>query len=312
MLRKSFVSILLGLGALTAFVPVQAQPAPIVQGTTSGDLRTANAQLNAQILDIESENSRLTGRIETLEFLLSQSRDQINDMQADDAEIEKLINALERKSDDQAAKIDALTDRLNALEGVGGPQSAAAAVDDIAIAAGETDGPTVLAPPVTEGGAATLDAALAEQGLATSAPQGTLGTLPASALPGDAGALFSEAKSRLLRFDYAGAEAAFTAFLDQFSDDPQAGAAQYWLAETLYQQDEYAASGQAYTKMIRTYPEDALAPEALAKMARSMRLIGDTRKACGALDLLASQYPDASGVTKNLAASERVRAGCSS
>ncbi|MEM6534967.1 MAG: tol-pal system protein YbgF [Pseudomonadota bacterium] len=308
MLRKCFVPILMmGIGALTVLAPTQAQPAPIVQGTTSGDLRVANAQLNAQILDIQSENSRLTGRVETLEFLLSQSRDQINNMQTDDAELEKLITALERQTKDQAAMIDALTDRLNALEGVGGPETEAVGAATI----GEPDGPTVLAPALSEGGAATLDAALAEQGLAQPAPQGTLGTLPASALPGDAGALFSEAKSRLLRFDYAGAEAAFTAFLDQFADDPQAGAAQYWLAETLYQQNEYSASGQAYTKMIRTYPDDPLAPEALAKMARSMRLIGDTRQACGALNLLDSQYPNASGVTKNLAASERVRAGCS-
>ena len=116
----------------------------------------------------------------------------------------------------------------------------------------------------------------------------------------------------MLQFDYAGAEAAFRSFLAQFGDDPQAGEAQYWLGEVLYQQEAYAESGQAYTQMIRQYPDDPRAPEALAKLARSMRLVGDTDKACNALDILPQRYPDASGVTKNLAAGERVRSGCDS
>ena len=143
-------------------------------------------------------------------------------------------------------------------------------------------------------------------------PQGSLGTLPASDLPGEAGPLFAEAKTRLLQFDYAGAEQAFRAFLERFSDDPQAGQAQYWLGEVLYQQEAYVESGVAYTQMIRQYPDDPRAPEALAKLARSMRLVGDTERACSALDLLPQRYPNASGVTKNLAAGERVRSGCDS
>ena len=141
-------------------------------------------------------------------------------------------------------------------------------------------------------------------------PQGSLGTLSASALPGEAAPLFGEAKSRLLQFDYAGAEEAFRAFLARFGDDPQAGEAQYWLAEVLYQQEAYAESGAAYTDMIRSYPDDPRAPEALAKLARSMRLVGDTEQACNALNLLPQRYPNASGVTRNLAAGERVRSGC--
>ena len=143
-------------------------------------------------------------------------------------------------------------------------------------------------------------------------PQGSLGTLPASSLPGEAGPLFAEAKSRLLQFDYPGAELAFRSFLSQFSDDPQAGEAQYWLAEVLYQQEAYPESGDANTDMIRSYPDDPRAPEALAKLARSMRLVGDTEQACNALNLLPQRYPNASGVTRNLAAGERVRSGCDS
>ncbi|MEZ5998826.1 MAG: tol-pal system protein YbgF [Hyphomonas sp.] len=142
-------------------------------------------------------------------------------------------------------------------------------------------------------------------------PPGTLGTIPASALPGDAGPLFAAAKAKLIQFDYAGAEAAFRAFIDQFADDPQAGEAHYWLAEALYQQKAYADSGAAYTTMIRSYPDDPRAPDALVKLARAMRLIGDKEKACLALDTLPKRYPSASGVTRDLAAVERTKSGCS-
>ncbi|MEZ5946145.1 MAG: tol-pal system protein YbgF [Hyphomonas sp.] len=142
-------------------------------------------------------------------------------------------------------------------------------------------------------------------------PTGSLGTIPASALPGEAGPLFASAKAKLIQFDYAGAEVAFRAFIDQFSDDPQAGEAHYWLAEALYQQKAYADSGAAYTTMIRSYPDDPRAPDALVKLARAMRLIGDKEKACLALDTLPKRYPKASGVTRDLAAVERTKSGCS-
>lgn len=71
-------------------------------------------------------------------------------------------------------------------------------------------------------------------------------------------------------------------------------------------------SGAAYTTMIRSYPDDPRAPDALVKLARSMRLIGDKQKACVALDTLPKRYPNASGVTRDLAAVERTRSGCDS
>ena len=131
-----------------------------------------------------------------------------------------------------------------------------------------------------------------------------------AACPGAAGPLFAEAKLRLTQFDHAGAEQAFRSFLDQFADDPQAGEAQYWLGETLYQQGAYAEAGAAYTSMIQNYPDDMRAPDALVKLARAMRLVGESERACTALAALPQRYPNASAVTKNLAAVESTRASC--
>lgn len=141
-------------------------------------------------------------------------------------------------------------------------------------------------------------------------PEGSLGSLPASQLPGEAGPLFSEAKSRLIRLDYAGAEDAFRSFIDQFGKDAQAGEAHFWLGEALHQQQAYAESGAAYTTMIRSYPDDMRAPDALVRLARAMRFLNETDKACTALDTLPKRYPNASKVVRDLAAVERTRSGC--
>lgn len=329
--------------ALTALCVLGTLPAAeaqsragIVQGVTSGELaltveelRVSNAELRARMTGIESDKAQLNGKVETLEFLLSQSRDEINRMQTDDAELERLITRLERRLSDQEKTIVDLNRQIAALQPEPAflapgpvqttPDPSADTFDETgsgdfaeSSATSATGGPTrIIRQSDTDMVTAQAADSITQTGPDGEAlPQGSLGTLSASALPGEAGPLFGEAKSRLLQFDYAGAEEAFRAFLARFGDDPQAGEAQYWLAEVLYQQEAYAESGAAYTDMIRTYPDDPRAPEALAKLARSMRLVGDTEQACNALDLLPQRYPNASGVTRNLAAGERVRSGC--
>jgi tol-pal system protein YbgF len=365
MLRLSLIPVAAAF-ALTLSMPADAQrrSAPVSNGVSSAELastvnelRVANAEMSAQITGLQSDNAALNGKLETLEFLLGQSRDQINDMQGDDAEIGRLIGRVEKTLRSQRSQISSLETKISALETA---QRAASAVNTpsatssstqqpgepqmtsrtITRDGGETtivttgtpstgsvtttSGPTrIVRRPAASEATTTAQPTGSEPQTVTvtgsrqleggsALPQGSLGTIPASSLPGEAGPLFAEAKSRLLQFDYAGAETAFRSFLNQFSDDAQAGEAQYWLAEVLYQQEAYPESGQAYTTMIRAYPDDPRAPEALAKLARSMRLVGDTEQACGALNLLPTRYPNASGVTKNLAAGERVRSGCDS
>lgn len=337
MLRYSYlIALILVALAIAPHSDAQRRQADIVQGVTSGELaitieelRSSNAQLRARMTGIESDKARLNGKVETLEFLLSETRDGINRMQSDDAELAQLIAQLETRLQAQDETIADLNRRLLALQpepaflalerddpgfddSGSGDTAVGAEPDSSETAPAAATGPTRLLPMSDTGAVSVSDSSGQIGPDGQPLPQGSLGTLSASALPGDAGALFAEAKSRLLTFDYAGAEQAFRAFLEQFGEDPQAGEAQYWLAEVLYQQKAYPESGAAYTDMIRSYPDDPRAPEALAKLARSMSLVGDTEQACNALDLLPQRYPNASGVTRNLAAGERVRAGCDS
>ena len=123
MLRSSCLALtaLLVLG-MTPLADAQRR-AEVVQGATSGqlaltveELRVSNAELRARMTGIESDKAQLTGKVETLEFLLSQSRDEINRMQTDDAELDRLITRLEGRLDSQEKTISDLNRKIAALQ----------------------------------------------------------------------------------------------------------------------------------------------------------------------------------------------------
>lgn len=335
--------------ALASFVllaaPAMAQrsAAPITQGITSADLaeqiaqaRELGADTKVQVNTLSGDLMALTGRVETLEFQLQQARNDNEALIDDNETLAGEIKALKSELKAQSRAIQDLQARALGMEPPGdmteasedqtlsaypgalasNPYPAATTAPQPAQRSPETtadpaSGPTRLLPGAPADAASPVATATMPAPTDGSAPPaGSLGTLPASSLPGEAGPLFAAAKARLIQFDYAGAEEAFRQFLDAFGDDPQAGEAQYWLAESLYQQKAYAESGAAYTTMIQSYPDDPRAPDALVKLARSMRLIGETKRACLALDTLPKRYPNASGVTRDLAAVERTRSGC--
>lgn len=291
-------------------VTTPSRGAPITKGVTTGDLsvqvdqaRQAAADLLIQVNRLETQLSNVNGRVEALEFELSRTRDANNDLLTDNETLARDAAALRQQVDKQARAIAAMQMMLG-IEPEPEPIETYSALDD----AGAPQGFALTQPQSNGRGVDSSGPAPLNTGSAL--PEGSLGTLPASQLPGEAGALFAEAKARLIRLDYAGAEEAFRAFIDQFGKDKQAGEAYFWLGEALHQQQAYADSGAAYTTMIRSYPDDVRAPDALVRLARAMRFLGETEKACTALDTLPKRYPDATKVVRDLAAVERTRSGC--
>lgn len=291
---------------------VQTRGAPITKGVTTGDLsvqvdqaRQSAADLLVQVNRQEDQISTLAGRVESLEFELGQARDANQNLLTDNETLARDAQEMRQQLDQQARAIAGMQVILGLdPEPVPGALSS---LDPLSESNGQSFQMTE--PSSTGRGVdSSGPAQLAPTG--SSLPEGSLGTLPATELPGEAGALFSEAKTRLIRLDYAGAEEAFQAFIDQFGKDPQAGEAYFWLGEALHQQQAYSDSGAAYTTMIRSYPDDTRAPDALVRLARAMRHIGETEKACTALDALPKRYPNASKVVRDLAAVERTRSGC--
>lgn len=313
MLKTSLASLaLIGLLASPSFAQVRG--APIVKGVTSGELAGQVDQTRQQTADLMLAINRnadqiglLNGRIETLEYELSRLREANERQTLDNETLAQENNRLRQQVAfiQMTLGIDAAEfDNAGITPGAGTGLAPSGVVSGPAPAqplpgpssSGQPGGPAVLTPPAG----------------AQARPEGSLGTISASQLPGEAGPLFATARQRLLSLDYAGAAEAFEAFTQNFASDPQAGEAYFWLGEALYQQDAYAESGQAYTTMIRSFPDDARAPDALARLARSMRLLGDTQRACQALDTLPKRYPNASKVVRDLAAVERTRSGCKS
>lgn len=273
-------------------------------GLSVEELKTKNAQLQVQNADIAlqmrelaADNAQLNGRIETLQFQLGQSRDDVTRMQSDDQEIGRVLEEYD-------GVIEALKQQVSDLEARLSQREQVYRISDAQLNANRSGGNDGVqgVENVVVTGSRVQRTDVSEATPVTAAR--------AEALPSEAGPLFQDGKARLLRFDYGGAERSFRAFLDRYGDNAQAGEAQYWLGEVLFQQKSYSESGAAYSEMIRKYPTDAKAPDALVKLGRSLRLVGDQARACAILATLPARYPDASPVTRQLADTERTRSAC--
>ena len=303
---------LLAVPSTAQIVTTPVRSAPITKGVTTGDLsvqvdqaRQAAADLLVQVNRLEDQLNTVNGRVEALEFQLGRAQDANSDLLTDNETLARDAQAMRLKLDQQSRAIAAMQMMLGIEpepEPVTDPYAGAAS--------GPSGQSASMSAPSSNGRGVDSSGPVQLAPNGSSLPEGSLGTIPASALPGEAGPLFAEAKSRLIRLDYAGAEEAFRAFIDKFGKDPQAGEAYFWLGEALHQQQAYADSGAAYTTMIRSYPDDVRAPDALVRLARAMRFLDETDKACTALDTLPKRYPNASKVVRDLAAVERTRSGC--
>ncbi len=157
-------------------------------------------------------------------------------------------------------------------------------------------------------------------GMAQPAPQQpqpqanqTLGPPDAQGGPpagGDPKAAYAHARELLLSGDYAGAQTAFQAYVDQYGTSADAAQARYWLGETKYVQGDYAGAAVAYIAAKRGFPQTAWGADAEIKLALALIELGKPADACAALDEFAKHYPKAGEAAKGRAATARVRAKC--
>lgn len=136
------------------------------------------------------------------------------------------------------------------------------------------------------------------------------GTPPPPAPPADPAVAFKQAKDLLLAGDYANAEQAFAAYVNNYPDSAKAPEARYWQGETLFVREAYTDAAGAYIGAIRGWPQTSWAPDATLKLARSMVALKKTTEACRTLDELTKRYPKAPAQVISRAASTRVAARC--
>ena len=133
---------------------------------------------------------------------------------------------------------------------------------------------------------------------------------PPPAPPADPAVAFKQAKDLLLAGDYANAEQAFAAYVNNYPDTPRASEARYWLGETQFVREAYTDAAGNYIGAIRGWPQTSWAPDATLKLARSMVALKKTAEACRTLDELTKRYPKAPAQVNSRAASTRVAAKC--
>ena len=114
----------------------------------------------------------------------------------------------------------------------------------------------------------------------------------------------------LRKADYAGAEQALTAFIQQHPGDPLAANAKYWLGETYYVRGNYNEAARAFGVAYQDHPSGPKATDSLLKLGLSLSLLGRSGDACAVFGELENRFPDAAANILQRSRQERGRLGC--
>ncbi len=121
---------------------------------------------------------------------------------------------------------------------------------------------------------------------------------------------YNYARQLLRRGNYAGAEAAFIAFMKDYSDHELGQNAQYWLGETYYARKDFPNALEAFYNGYQKYGEVPKGPDSLLKLGLTLANMGEKEEACSAFSELENHYPSLSrNIIRRLKA-ERGRLGC--
>ncbi len=139
------------------------------------------------------------------------------------------------------------------------------------------------------------------------APRPTPAAAPTATSPRG---LIDQAYGALGRHEYSVAETTFQQFLDQYPSDLMAGSAQYGSGEAAFASGEYRKAADRFLKTFTNYPNSDRAPEALLKLAISLRRLGENAAACDSFAELQRRYPKGPASVLQRADVEKKRANC--
>ncbi len=302
------ISLAMAVAALPAAAQMPGSRAPADSGAAGGRLE----RLEQQIADLQG----VVAAVETLAKKEAGGGTGYAAAAGGGASSEQ-VRQLSEQIADLTQRIERIEARLG--EGGGGPAPQAPPKQEQSYGTAPAGGfedkqqlPPLGAPP------APAYAPRQQQGAVAPAPRGYGYEAPASgaapALPaatgGSARALFDQGYGALNRREYTAAEGYFQQFLEQYPSDPLAGSAQYWLGETAFVSGEYKTAADRFLKTFTNYPSHERAPEALLKLAISLRRLGNNNDACATFSELAQRYPKAPQTVLQRAEAEKKRANC--
>jgi len=140
------------------------------------------------------------------------------------------------------------------------------------------------------------------------APAGAqLATLPPSASPQDE---YDMAYGYVLHKDYSLAEQSFRDFLKKYPNERLVPEAQYWLGESLFQQQRYRDAAESFLGVSTKFERSGKAPDALLRLGQSLAAMNQKEAACATLAEIGRKYPKASTGVKRGVEQEQKRAHC--
>jgi len=258
----------------------------------------------ARINDVENSLRELRGQVETLTFQVRQLTEQL-DMARRESNYR--LGALEGG----APAGTFATPPANTLN----PPAAAARAPAAPSAVG---GPAVAPQPKPGSGSygATIKLTPGTGSDAQGRPPGTLGSVPADAVPESAaGGLsprqqYDAAMELLSRAQYAEAQSAFRGFVSANPADELAGPAQYWVGDISFTQKDYAGAAKSFADLLKRYAKTPRAPDAMLKLGLSLMELGQKKEGCTTLGALKSKYPNANKAILDRAAKRATEAQC--
>ncbi len=121
---------------------------------------------------------------------------------------------------------------------------------------------------------------------------------------------FEEARGLLLAGDFSGAEQALHTYVYSHPEGPHTPEAHYWLGEIAYNQGRSQNAAQHYLMAVKQAPKGVRTPDAMAKLAASLRALGKTTEACSTLRELNMRFPQPARSVQKRAEAEWQKAGC--
>ncbi|QGZ96382.1 tol-pal system protein YbgF [Terricaulis silvestris] len=125
--------------------------------------------------------------------------------------------------------------------------------------------------------------------------------------PADA---YSRARELLVDGNYAEAEVAFEDFLQRYPQAPTAADARFWFAFTQLARNNYQDAAANFVQYLRDTPQGPRAPEAQVRLGMALAGMEQRAQACQAFSSLVRRYPNAARNIRDLAAREARAAQC--
>ncbi len=278
----------------TLNIQIAGSGAGVGGGASTGTLPVA--RITVRLSDLEAELRGTTGRVETI----------TNQIEQVGLRLDKLITDLDF--------------RLSAIEGGSGqemnPQvSAAPSPPDVQKVVPGASQPGFLGT-ISQISAPTVEGQGEKQKSVASAP--VIRAVTPNALSEKKNALpegtpkerYAFAFGLLREANYVQAEVALAEFLKAHPNDPLAGNARYWLAESYYVRGQYVQAARAFHSGYQAAAQGPKATDMLLKLGMSMSNLDKKQEACASFGKLLKDFPDAPERIVSKVIFESKKVGC--